>query len=99
MVESGGGTCTGLDIDLETKTDRKQEACNGDTECPAPVIDCTWNAWGPYSDCSVSCGEGTKTKSRTKSVVESGGGTCSGKSQQDISCFKPACTTPGINLN
>ena len=62
------------------------------------VVDCEWNAWEPYSACSVTCGEGTKTKKRTKSVEESGEGTCTGKDQETISCYKDKCTTPGTSI-
>ena len=59
------------------------------------IVNCEWNAWEPYSTCSVTCGEGTKTKKRTKSVEESGEGTCAGKNQETISCYKDECTTLG----
>ena len=59
------------------------------------VADCEWNVWETYSACSVTCGEGTKTKSRTKSVEESGGGMCSGEYEKTISCYEGQCTSPG----
>ena len=59
------------------------------------VVDCQWNAWEPYSACSVACGEGTQTKKRTKSVEESGGGTCSGEYEKTISGNDGQCTSPG----
>ena len=59
------------------------------------VVDCQWNVWEPYSACSVACGEGTQTKTRTKSVEEFGGGTCSGEYEKTISCYEGQCTSPG----
>ena len=60
------------------------------------AVDCQWNAWGPYSACSVTCGDGTQTKTRTKSVEESGGGTCSGEDKKTVSCNDGECISPGI---
>ena len=59
------------------------------------VVNCEWNLWESYSTCSVTCGEGTKTKKRTKSVEESGGGTCSGENEKTVSCYEGECTSPG----
>lgn len=38
------------------------EACS-QTAC-SPCIDGTWAAWAPWSDCSSSCGNGTRTRHR-----------------------------------
>ena len=62
------------------------------------VVDCKWNAWESTSDCSVTCGEGSQIQKRTKSVEEAAGGTCSGRNQNTILCYKDACTTPGTPL-
>ena len=59
-------------------------------------MDCQWNAWESTSDCSVTCGEGTQTQTRTKSVEEAAGGTCNGINQKTIPCYKDECATPGI---
>ena len=59
------------------------------------AVDCQWNAWDAESDCSVTCGEGSRTKTRTKSVEESGGGTCSGEKVKTVSCYEGECTIPG----
>ena len=66
--------------------------------CLIIVVNCEWNAWESTSDCSVTCGEGTQTQRRTKSVEEAAGGICSGKTQKTIPCHKDECTTPGIQL-
>lgn len=36
--------------------------------------DCKWNAWTSFSACSVSCGTGQKSKTRTKLRTQFGGG-------------------------
>ena len=59
------------------------------------AVDCQWNAWNAASNCSATCGEGTRTKKRTKSVEESGGGTCSGENEKTVSCYEGECTIPG----
>ena len=59
------------------------------------AVDCQWNVWEPYTTCSVTCGEGSQTKTRTKSIEESGGGTCSGENEMTVSCYEGECTSPG----
>ena len=61
------------------------------------TVNCEWNSWEAYSPCSVTCGEGTEIRKRTKSVEESGGGTCTGKNEETISCDKDECITPGTS--
>jgi len=41
--------------------------------CP---IDCTWNNWEDWQECSVECGGGTKIKTRTSNPQQSGGKQC-----------------------
>merc|ERR1711953_1400793 len=45
-----------------------------------------WGKWGPWSECSVTCGSGTKT--RTRSCLTTG---CVGKSVKTKTCNKRAC--------
>merc|ERR1719242_2135047 len=45
-----------------------------------------WGKWGPWSQCSVSCGSGTKT--RTRSCLTTG---CVGKSVKTKTCNRRAC--------
>ena len=62
------------------------------------AVNCEWNEWEPYSSCSVTCGEGTKIRKRTKSVEESGDGACTGENEETISCDKDVCINPGISI-
>ena len=60
------------------------------------LVDCTWAAWNSWSACNQPCGGGTRTKSRTKSVAEAYGGTCSGALTDTEVCNSQEC--PGLNL-
>ncbi|XP_072016385.1 uncharacterized protein [Amphiura filiformis] len=44
-----------------------------------------WSAWGPWSDCQV-CGTGTKTRTRVCQLEEPTNSTCSGTSEETMSC-------------
>ena len=54
-------------------------------------VDCTWGPWGSWSACSKTCGGGTRTQTRIKSVVEANGGDCIGKNQQEETCNQEKC--------
>ena len=61
------------------------------------LVDCKWSAYSTWSDCSVSCGEGTKFA--TRRIVQNainGGNECIGKSKQVTPCNLGAC--PGRKL-
>jgi len=58
-------------------------------------VHCQWNNWA-YGQCSASCGVGTRTNTRTKLVVETNGGTCTGQSTEIERCNMRPC--PGKML-
>ena len=51
---------------------------------------CQWSEWH-NGECSVSCGRGTITKTRTKSIQEKNGGNCEGDTTETINCNQPKC--------
>ena len=61
------------------------------------LVDCKWNDWQPWSGCSgtIHCGSGTRTKSRTKSVIENSSGTCLGNPSEIEFCDLGEC--PGTH--
>ena len=61
------------------------------------VVDCTWNAYGDWSSCSATCGDGTRTHTRTKATsAANGGNQCTGGPTETESCNEGSC--PGIIL-
>ena len=62
------------------------------------IVDGEWSNWSDYGDCSVTCGNGSRTRSRECNSPEpSGGGSpCAGESQQTNECKEIAC--PGRSL-
>ena len=55
------------------------------------AIDCVWGIWSEWGSCSTTCGDGTKTRTRTKLVVENDIGVCNGQSMESDSCNPRAC--------
>jgi hypothetical protein len=58
-----------------------------------------WSSWGSWTDCSRSCGPGTKRRERscsTEGSVRSGPvPPCPGDRVQDLSCELQSCAGPG----
>ncbi|XP_067677776.1 A disintegrin and metalloproteinase with thrombospondin motifs adt-1-like [Haliotis asinina] len=90
---NGGNNCLGSD------TDNDPENCN-DGACP---VDGNWSSWGNPSndDCSVKCGGGTMTSTRTRTCSNPppgvGGALCSGspKDVRDLQCNSHTCPVDG----
>ena len=53
-------------------------------------LNCQWTAWS-ITDCSATCGEGTRTKTRSIGVKEANGGKCYGKSTEKEPCNLKKC--------
>eukprot|EP01004_Peranema_trichophorum_P007321 NODE_60_length_4100_cov_55.328640_g50_i0.p1 GENE.NODE_60_length_4100_cov_55.328640_g50_i0~~NODE_60_length_4100_cov_55.328640_g50_i0.p1 ORF type:complete len:1365 (-),score=567.13 NODE_60_length_4100_cov_55.328640_g50_i0:5-3496(-) len=78
------------------------EPANGGDACPSTQqtnvcntnpcpIDCTVSSWGVWSSCSVSCGGGSRTRTRVVSVqAQNGGASCPSTSATE-SCNTNAC--------
>jgi len=60
---------------------------------PTPPINGGWTAWSPWSACSVRCGGGVQTRSRscTNPTPSDGGTKCSGPSTEFQSCNTKSC--------
>ena len=55
-------------------------------------VDCSWDNWSAWSQCSLTCEVGIKTRSRNISIEASNGGkACSGERQMTVSCNEGAC--------
>lgn len=52
-----------------------------------------WSEWTPYSDCSVTCGSGMKTKTRecNNPAPKHGGKDCDGRDKFDEACLVTDC--------
>ena len=51
------------------------------------ILLATWDNWSAYGSCSLSCGDGQKTRSRTCSTD----GACVGDLTETIECSDGAC--------
>jgi len=75
----GGTICTGPDVIIEN--------CST-SPCP---IDCGWNHWGDWSACSVTCANGTQTRTRATIPAQYGGKECLGTTKQSHQCHTEPC--------
>ena len=59
------------------------------------TVDCEWSSWGEWTLCSVTCGLGVKTSTRSISKLALyGGKDCEGNYITTESCSMDSC--PGI---
>ena len=58
-----------------------------------PDVDGGWSDWGLWSDCSSSCGAGTKSRHRscTAPAPVGSGANCVGEPNSNEVCEKPKC--------
>uniref|UniRef100_A0AAQ4QL90 Adhesion G protein-coupled receptor B3 n=1 Tax=Gasterosteus aculeatus aculeatus TaxID=481459 RepID=A0AAQ4QL90_GASAC len=82
--QHGGRACDGP----ETQT----KLCNI-ALCP---VDGQWQEWSSWSDCSVTCANGTQQRTRQCSAAAHGGSECRGHWAESRECHNPDCT--GKNL-
>ena len=54
------------------------------------VVDCVWDDW-KIGECSVTCGGGTRTNSRSKIMEEKTNGVCIGKPTAQENCNDQIC--------
>ncbi|XP_069105032.1 SCO-spondin-like [Argopecten irradians] len=103
-----GGATTGIKTQTrycnnpEPKYDGKQcsgsatitASCTPSTYCP---VNGGWGSWGSYGSCSVTCGSGTRSKTRqcNNPTPAHGGSSCSGSGTQTTSCTLSACPIDG----
>lgn len=59
------------------------------------TVNCQWSSWNSGS-CSKTCGGGSITKIRTKTVQEANGGSCQGQSSRIENCNSNLC--PGTSI-
>lgn len=63
---------------------------------PCPVRNCQVGSWSSWGACSHQCGtSGTQRRSRSKTVVETCGGTCHYPLTQNRACNRDACKNSG----
>ncbi|XP_060579784.1 coadhesin-like [Ruditapes philippinarum] len=79
--------------------DRNGLPCFGDTLddricLPGPCANGGWTDWGQWSTCSVTCGDGLKSRSRTCTNPSPSpqGKYCDGDSLEVVSCRKSSCS-------
>ncbi|XP_062592704.1 uncharacterized protein LOC134254174 [Saccostrea cucullata] len=81
----GGADCVGEDSQTQNCTA---------SACP---VDGGYTEWSAWSSCSVSCGEGVQTRTRTctNPAPQNGGADCVGEDSQTQSCTEGACPIDG----
>ncbi|XP_052212308.1 SCO-spondin-like isoform X4 [Dreissena polymorpha] len=72
-----GKQCSGTSIEYQP--------CDSPTHCP---MDGGWSSWYPWSDCSITCGNGTATRVRTCNNPKpvAGGAFCDGEYEEFKNC-------------
>nr|XP_040033639.1 adhesion G protein-coupled receptor B3 isoform X11 [Gasterosteus aculeatus aculeatus] len=73
------------------------QICNLSAEVkrPAKEVDGQWQEWSSWSDCSVTCANGTQQRTRQCSAAAHGGSECRGHWAESRECHNPDCTANG----
>ena len=61
------------------------------------LVNCVWGSWSSYGSCNANTGK--QSRSRSKSIVEKNGGSCSGSSSDIRSCAGKTLTIVFGNLD
>ena len=58
------------------------------------LVDGSWGSWTAWSSCSVTCGDGARTRSREcdNPAPQNGGQECVGLATDDVTCREETCT-------
>uniref|UniRef100_A0A672LAQ7 Adhesion G protein-coupled receptor B3 n=1 Tax=Sinocyclocheilus grahami TaxID=75366 RepID=A0A672LAQ7_SINGR len=81
--QHGGRACEGPET--------QSKLCNI-ALCP---VDGQWQEWSAWSDCSVTCANGTQQRKRQCSAAAHGGSECRGHWAESRECSNPECTANG----
>ncbi|XP_066573331.1 brain-specific angiogenesis inhibitor 2 isoform X2 [Amia ocellicauda] len=71
---------------------RETRLCNNTATCPVHGL---WEEWSPWSLCSVTCGRGSRTRSRICVAPQHGGKACDGPEVQSKLCNIAVCPVEG----
>ncbi|XP_078615573.1 uncharacterized protein LOC144884242 [Branchiostoma floridae x Branchiostoma japonicum] len=84
----GGANCTGISED--------EKACDFLPPC---AVDGGWSPWTSWSNCSETCGNGSRNRSRRcdHPLPQHGGANCTGDAKQSQACGQDqACYVPSV---
>ncbi|XP_078700026.1 uncharacterized protein LOC144926865 [Branchiostoma floridae x Branchiostoma belcheri] len=86
----GGADCNGTSNDIQL--------CDS---LPLCKVDGSWSQWEAWSNCTVTCAGGTRTRSRTcdQPPPQNGGRRCNGGSTESETCtgqVDPSCYVPSV---
>ena len=54
-------------------------------------MNCVWGVWDQWGGCSKNCGGGQQSRSRTKIIPQSNGGSCQGSGSENQPCNIQKC--------
>ncbi|XP_069478606.1 adhesion G protein-coupled receptor B2 isoform X3 [Ambystoma mexicanum] len=71
---------------------RETRTCNNTAACPVHGL---WEEWSPWSLCSVTCGRGSRARTRICVAPQHGGKACEGSETQSKVCNLAVCPVEG----
>uniref|UniRef100_H2ZIH2 ShKT domain-containing protein n=1 Tax=Ciona savignyi TaxID=51511 RepID=H2ZIH2_CIOSA len=72
-------------VGCEAGGESATQSCNTGIRCP------TWTRWSDWGECSLTCGGGTQTSTRTCNTFGQAGATCVGRASRSQICNQQTC--------
>lgn len=80
-------------LSIHTNNDLLKKENNTEIFLTIVIVNGNWALWGSWTSCSVTCGSGTQSRTRTCTdpAPANGGSTCSGNSTASQACNTQNC--------
>ena len=89
-LDSDGLNCVSQEEVTELYNGPKEDGTESTTKPEIELSflpsDCLWGPWSDWDQCSVTCGQGQRQRTRTVAIPAKNGGSCEGDTEEFVDC-------------